>query len=295
MHSRNRRPQDHTSRGHAEALPAIEPLSSHTQLMPSVQHLQRTVGNRAVSRLLQKSPSPAALQSLSAAPSGAVIQRLFLTEANRHINDDQDTYKAEYNLAKTAGRQTDLAAIMQAQSATAVKPDAIMLAAPLKRLEQVSLPSPAHWEHEVGNKFRSIAKHVYGWSFGDMSMQQRDVDLINDFVTKYEAGTDVTGHAVTFKLNLPKVEYTVNDRTYSTHADHNQLYPISGTDITNGIGPVMLGNAMKDLGILTDERRIKLYQIYCELGGIDCNHSGIGSLSNKQKTEYLEAFQKLMG
>jgi hypothetical protein len=269
--------------------------SGHSTDSGLTNHLQSMVGNKEVGRIIQRASGLNSVPAVTGIPGAPVIQRLFLPQDNRHINDNQDTYKEEYNLAKAASRQVDLEVIMKAQSVNSVRPEAIMMAGPLKHLHPVSLASPAHWTHEVGDKFRSIAKHHYGWSFADISIQQADLIEINDFITQYEAGADVRAHAVTYKFNLPKVEYTVDGRTYSTHADSDQLYPISGLNITNGKGPIELGKAMKVLGILTNERAIKLYQIYCELEDKVCNQSALGSLSTQQKTEYLAESQKLIG
>jgi hypothetical protein len=46
------------------------------------------------------------------------------------------------------------------------------------------------------------------------------------------------------------VQYTLNGRTYSTHADTTQLFPVSGTGIVSGQGAADMKRALEQLGEL---------------------------------------------
>ncbi|MDF2650938.1 MAG: hypothetical protein K0Q73_6743 [Paenibacillus sp.] len=360
-------------------------------LSNQINQLHKTIGNRAVGKMLQRAAITNQVSSNPAAAS--IIQRVYLHQAGREIRDDLVTYKKELGLARMQRRQDDVSTITEAQksfsfssattavptsssssssappmtapttvpltesssssssssappmtapttvpltessssssssSAPMTAPSTVPLAessssssrAPsssssssTRELVPVELASPAHWTHEVPQKFRSIAKHKYGWSFADIDKQERDLKLINDFIVKKE------NNGVSFNNTdfLPKVQYTVNDNTYSTHKKTSQLYPMHGPDIINGIGPLALGQAMEQMGILTTSNAITLYQIYCEIEkekaeaeakaeskegakpkpkSKENKRPGVKQLSKTKVREFVRAFEKLAG
>src|SRR5947209_7035593 len=98
--------------------PQRQPVVAVTKTAPAPPS-----ANRPSSSVQRKASAPAGFAGVrapanarGAVPRGGVIQRLRLTQAGRDIAEDNDTLKAEYNLAKTQGRWVDWQTIMDAQN-----------------------------------------------------------------------------------------------------------------------------------------------------------------------------------
>lgn len=138
-----------------------------------------------------------------------------------------------------------------------------MAVAPQRTLHPVSEPSDAHRFESLNANYKNIAAHAYGFSFATRELMADDTKIINKFIAAFNGRGKWTPKArkVSYDFGLGnKIEYTVNGRTYSTHDNTSQLYPLRGTDITAGVGAVAMGRVLRALkpSRLTDERKATL-------------------------------------
>jgi len=168
-----------------------------------------------------------------------------------------------------------------------------MAMAPQRPLHTVSEPSDAHRFESLNVNFKNIAAHGYGFSFATRAIMIADTDIINEFVAAFNglAAWTAAAEEVSYDFGLGnKIEYTVNGRVYSTHDHSSQLYPLHGTSITNGVGPVAMGRVLRDLNRLTDDRRATLELILNPQTDKWGNPLKVGQASTKVKADLVLAF-----
>ncbi|KAA3660642.1 MAG: DUF4157 domain-containing protein [Chloroflexi bacterium] len=164
----------------------------------------------------------------------------------------------------------------------------------------VSTPSAAHRLELINQKYAAVAAHPYGWSFCALATMNADVDIINHYLQNIRAHNDqIPEQAVTWSWNNTidqRVEFTLNGRTYSTHnvPGHAQLYPLHGVDILHGVGPIDMAQTLQQRGVLTEARKIKLYQVYAQQNNIVVNQNPYNQLGNQQKEAYVLAMDNLI-
>jgi hypothetical protein len=129
-------------------------------------------------------------------------------------------------------------------------------AAQREQLSTVTLSSAIHHAEQLGQKYKDVVTQPWGFSFAKKSTQQEDLAAINAYITKWNAGEKVVKIHASGGGN--KIQYTVNDRIYSTHEDSSQLYPISGPGIASGNGPSDMYYLLSELGKAEAAKVIKL-------------------------------------
>jgi hypothetical protein len=167
----------------------------------------------------------------------------------------------------------------------------------------VSSPSGAHRLELLNSKYADVAAHPYGWSFCATATMQGDTDTINGYLTAIRAHPDqIPPQPVAWSWNNAidqRVEFTVNGRTYSTHEvpGHPQLYPLRGTGIKSGNGPLDMARRLRKRGELTDTRKISLYQVYAAAHPLTLGHvnqNPPAQLGTTQKQTYVDALDALI-
>lgn len=164
----------------------------------------------------------------------------------------------------------------------------------------VSAPSAAHRLEGITQKYAAVSKHVYGWSFAPQATMATDVTTINAYLQAIRDEPDqLPAQPVAWRWNNEldqRVEFTLNGRTYSTHQvpGHPQLYPLRGTNIVHGRGPLDMGRTLLVRGELNERRKVTLYQIYAENTGIEVNQNAYGQLGSRQKQQYAAALDDLL-
>ena len=165
----------------------------------------------------------------------------------------------------------------------------------------VSLPSAAHHLHLIGAKFSAVSEHPYGWSFCDKDTTTADVEVINHYLAAIRDFPNVTPQEdVEWSWNNAidqRVEFTVNNRVYSTHEvpGHSQLYPLKGTGVHYGIGPIDMAKKLIELNEISDRRKVKLYQVYAKSQRMNnINMHPFSQLGTTQKKNYKEAMDALI-
>ena len=135
-------------------------------------------------------------------------------------------------------------------------------------LGTVSLPSAVHHEENLGKKYEDMSNQPWGFSISPKAQQQQDVNAINEHINKYNSGQSVADSPVTHKpASDGKTEYSIEGRTYSTHSDTAQLYPVSGPGISTGQGPGDMYHLLKQNGKLTDVSKIRLNELHQGMQG----------------------------
>lgn len=156
----------------------------------------------------------------------------------------------------------------------------------------VSASSAHHDLNLIKSKAASAAAKLYGFSFVNKATERADVDMINEYIkgkrVKGSDGQVIThGPATHAGAKLGMIQYLINGRIYSTHADTTQLFPVSGTGIVNGNGIADMLKELKKLGKLD----LKTFYAVSTAGGVATPWAQLGT---RQKKEYEEAFTAYM-
>lgn len=127
-----------------------------------------------------------------------------------------------------------------------------------ERLGAVSLSSGIHHFELLAQNYKAVVTQPWGFSVAKKALQQTDLVKINAYIVKWNSG------AVVAKIHRRgegnKILYEVDGRTYSTHEDSNQLYPIHGPGIASGNGPADMYRLLKAIGKADPAKIIKLYE-----------------------------------
>lgn len=130
-------------------------------------------------------------------------------------------------------------------------------------LGTVSLPSAVHHQENLGKKWDDMVNQPWGFSISPKAQQQQDVDAINQHINKWNDGQSVADSPVKHKpASDGKTEYSIEGRTYSTHSDTAQLYPISGPGISTGKGAGDMYHLLKQNNMLNKVNTIQIHQLH---------------------------------
>jgi hypothetical protein len=169
----------------------------------------------------------------------------------------------------------------------------------------VSLPSAAHRLELLHDKYAAVSLHSYGWSFCATPTMTTDVAAINQFLQTIlnppaAGAVPAAAPAVAWVWDNSldqRVQFTVNQRRYSTHAvpGHAQLYPLDGPGVLHGRGPLAMARILQAGNELTADRKVKLYQIHAANTGIaDINQNAPLQLGKRQFDAYAAALDLLL-
>ncbi|WP_284641931.1 hypothetical protein [Paenibacillus silviterrae] len=248
----------------------------------SIAQLQKAYGNQAVSRYVS------ALYQRNEAPP---IQR----------SKESEKAQAEMN---SKLHQEEEESEEQAEEASSI-PDKL-------ELTPASLPSETHFLENAGKNYKQLASKEL-FSLCKKSIMAADLTLINEYIANYTEDKPV-GNKVTHRRGATssQIEYVVNGRTYSTHKGTAQLYPVSGTDVKTGKGPVAVGKLLRELKALTEDRKVGLYQIVMKNNSKDeaseeveqessegkeemsTRARGVNQLGKQDKIKFAKAFDELI-
>ncbi len=293
----------------------LQGIAAMAHRSPRARHAvvwQQMAANAAVPRSMPAAATVLQRQVMVAGVAynaGALIHRLWLRGQD---NDDglvwHDSYRDAVFALSAANRQFandgDLTMALAGHSMADRNIAAPVLAARsdgfmANIVYAVSEPSAAHRLELITSKYNDIAAHVYGWSLCARATMQADVLAINAYLLAIRTGGIVPG-GVSWQWNNSldqRVEFTVNGRTYSTHQipGHPQLYPLRGANILHGNGPLDMARTLRDRGQLTDDRKVKLYQVHAARQNIaDVNQRPLGQLGSRLRAEYAAALSDLL-
>jgi hypothetical protein len=150
-------------------------------------------------------------------------------------------------------------------------------AGPFGPHSSVAASSAHHDMKLLKNKAPSAAGKEYGYSFVDKAVEKGDVATINKYMQHVldkeqgpfldDDGNPVTHAPATHQGSKPgMIQFQVNGRVYSTHADTSQLFPVSGDGIVHGKGPVEMMAELAGQSLLDDKT---FYQLECVRDGTE--------------------------
>ncbi|MES2317752.1 MAG: hypothetical protein V4631_09685 [Pseudomonadota bacterium] len=125
----------------------------------------------------------------------------------------------------------------------------------------VSASSAHHALHLLRTKAASAASKTYGFSFVDKPTETADVAKINEYIKHLKSGSAEPfldsegkrmshGKATHAGAKPGMIQFKVNGRVYSTHADTLQLFPVSGAGIVAGKGIADMLKVLKEWELL---------------------------------------------
>lgn len=167
------------------------------------------------------------------------------------------------------------------------------LEGPKVAFQLVSEPSDVHREESLNRNYADIAAHAHGFSFAPRAVMAADTAIINEFIRAMNRTGEWTEGAAEVSWDHGsgnKLEYTVNGRTYSTHDNSAQLYPLSGVQVTHGSGPVDMGRIMEARGKLTENAKITLEMILNPQHDRFGKLLKVGSMGTKLKATLVKSF-----
>ena len=127
-----------------------------------------------------------------------------------------------------------------------------------------TLAGSVHWLANLASRYKDMAGSGGPFAVAAKNVMEADLVVINRYITTVNEGGDTSELGVTRDAQVvaPKVRYTVNGRTYHTHDDSPQLFPVEGTDVDNGTGPIDMARVLQKRNLLTIERYLTLAQIW---------------------------------
>lgn len=247
---------------------------------------------------LTRSQSLPQLATTPSAPPTAPLQR-------RSSFSDVDTFERAPTLKPLGSNPTALVTTAPHQPTAPSQPTAPALpAVPPIRYSSVSASSAHHDRSKMKQMAPTAAAKSYGFSFVDKRTEAADIQSINAYIKHVNGGgsTPMLGtnnKPITHKpadhdgAKPGMIQFDVNGRTYSTHADTAQLFPVKGEGIVRGKGIQDMHARLKDEGVYSKRADVKTY--YSVNTALDANAKPWASAGRAKQDEAQRAFNALMG